>query len=94
MQKITKNEAIQAAKTHVDLLAIKAGDCFELLLDETIELDRGWIFFYNSCEYVSSRNDIDSLAGNGPLFVSNDLIVYDLPSSISWEKALENLIGT
>lgn len=36
---------------------------------EELEKDSGWIFFYNSKEFLESGDELDSLAGNGPLLV-------------------------
>ena len=37
--------------------------------DQTIEEDFGWIFFYQSREYLDTRDFGLSLAGNAPLIV-------------------------
>ncbi|WP_193367347.1 YrhB domain-containing protein [Pelagibius marinus] len=41
-----------------------------LLDDETMEEDFGWVFFYQSEEYLRSGSFADQLAGNAPIIVS------------------------
>lgn len=91
MQPITEAEAIQIAKNYIVQLASETNDCFGLLPEETVNVGKGWIFFYNSCDFISSRDYIDALAGNGPLFISHDRKVYELPSGIPWEKSLSDI---
>ena len=37
--------------------------------EQTIEKDWGWVFFYNSNEYLKSGNMDDALMGNAPYIV-------------------------
>lgn len=55
---------------------------------ETKEVEGGWVFFYNSRDFVRTRNPLDALAGNGPIFVSRRGVLTELPSAIPWEGAL------
>jgi phosphoribosylglycinamide formyltransferase-1 len=73
------------------VLAIgKAGDVeFAIAHDQTIELSKGWVFFYNSKEYLETRRFGSALAGNGPIFVDRNGIVLTLPSGIPWEDAIK-----
>ena len=55
----------------------------------------GFVFFYNSAEFWSSRDFAKSLAGNGPLLVmreSGKAIV--LPSSQSVKRSLQELTAS
>ena len=38
--------------------------------DETIEKEYGWVFFYQTKEYLKTGNIIDALAGNAPYIVN------------------------
>ncbi len=41
-----------------------------VILDkETIERDFGWVFFYQSQEFLDSGDERDQLAGNAPIIV-------------------------
>jgi hypothetical protein len=88
MAEISLETAIDIAGQLVEQLASAAGDTYELLSEETRDIGRGWLFFFNSADFVRSRNPVDSLAGNGPLLVLRDGQVHQLPSSIPWEEAL------
>ena len=41
----------------------------QLVIARVDEYDIGWVFFYNSKEYVETGNFLYALAGNGPLIV-------------------------
>lgn len=78
---MSQEKASEIARRELDRLAAAANDSFDLLLEETQLTDAGWLFFFNSSEFVRTRNSIDSLAGNGPLLVMNDGQVRQLPST-------------
>lgn len=91
MEKITKDAATEIARIHVERLAAAAGDRFELLLGETKDVDQGWLFYFNSADFVRTRNPIDSLAGNGPLLVLQNGQIHELPSALPWQEALSRI---
>jgi hypothetical protein len=41
-----------------------------ILENSTIERDWGWVFFYQSVEYLETGNPSDQLAGNAPYIVN------------------------
>jgi Immunity protein 35 len=41
----------------------------QLMEEETIEKDFGWVFFYNSKEFLEDHNLSYQLAGNSPIIV-------------------------
>ncbi len=41
-----------------------------LLDEETIEKDWGWVFFYQSREYLEGGDELSALAGNAPYIVN------------------------
>jgi len=57
------------ASQEVDEVARRSG--LDLALDDHTTRDEGWcwLFFYNTREYVETRNVGDALAGNGPILV-------------------------
>ncbi|WP_071850008.1 YrhB domain-containing protein [Duganella sp. HH105] len=83
--------AKEIALAHVRGLGQAVGDDFEILAESTVEASMGWIFFYNSADFVRTRNPMDSLAGNGPILVHKDGSVTELPSSIPWQDAIQSL---
>jgi hypothetical protein len=85
---IDADEARRLAAQKVSELGRKSGDEFVLLDDATVQINRGWVFFYNSAEYIRTRNPVHAPAGNGPLFVSRDGQVIEVPSSEPWEHYL------
>lgn len=86
MAEITLEAARQKAELRLRSLEAHSGP-LALLESETRHSPKGWLFFYNSAEFVASGNFIDSLAGNGPLLVRPDGVVEDLGSATDWETA-------
>jgi Immunity protein 35 len=82
-----KSIAIEALNSSV----YKVGVPIELIEADTIEIDGGWIFFWNSSEYLQTGNFSSALVGNGPIFVGTDKTVYFLPSHQSWHKTLSEM---
>jgi hypothetical protein len=58
----------------------------------TEEYDTGFVFFYNSKRYWATNDFIDTLAGNGPLFVNKETgMVTVLPSNKAVEKSVREM---
>jgi hypothetical protein len=57
----------------------------------TIETDAGWVFFYNSREFLRTGNPISGLVGNGPIFVDRQGRAQTLPSSVPWQEAINSI---
>jgi hypothetical protein len=43
-----------------------------LIIDEYIEFDEGWVFAYQTKEYVETGNEDLVLYGNGPIIVAKE----------------------
>lgn len=91
MTNLKRDLALSLAKSRVNELAALVGDEFEILDENTVQTESGWVFFYNSKEFIETRNPIDSLAGNGPIFVKSDGSIHDLPTAVTWEVAIKNM---
>ena len=65
---ITKLEARTLVKQAISKTCAEV-EC-EIIDSETLEHDWGWVFFYNSCEYLNTGNIIAALAGNAPFIVN------------------------
>jgi Immunity protein 35 len=85
---ITMTQAEALARTRVNELARAANDRFELLEDQTRPVDAGWLFFFNSADFIRTRDPIDALAGNGPILVFKDGRVVQLSSALPIDQAL------
>lgn len=83
--------AAELAQARIEALARSAGDQFEMISERTEETERGWVFFYNSADFVRTRDPASALAGNGPIFVTKEGHLYELPSSIPWRDAVSRL---
>lgn len=92
MSILTSETAIALARKRIDQLAQAAGDQFEILSDSTREIHQGWVFFYNTVDFVRNRNPAAALAGNGPILVTREGEMHELPSTIPWEDAVRKCI--
>jgi len=88
MSAIDKNAAENLANQFIIQLGLSAGDQFEMLPEETAEVEQGWVFFFNTIDFVRMKDPVYALAGNGPIFVSCMGEVSQLPSVIPWKDAL------
>jgi hypothetical protein len=46
------------------------GSAVEIIEDATIEKAWGWVFFYQSSEYLRTKDPAAALAGNAPIIVN------------------------
>jgi hypothetical protein len=54
---------------------------FKILEDRILERSRGWMFPYNNKRFVETKNPLDGVVGNGPIFVDRaDGSIHLLPS--------------
>ena len=88
MPNLDFESAVMLARSRVNQLAQAVGDQFDLLLDQTREVEQGWVFFFNTADFVRTRNRMSALAGNGPILVTREGVLYQLPSAIPWEDAV------
>jgi Immunity protein 35 len=88
---ITKAQAAAIANAKVAELAKAAGDQFEILDDQTKQVDRGWVFFFNSADFVRTRDPVDALAGNAPILVFKDGRVEQLSTALPLEESLKQV---
>jgi hypothetical protein len=91
MAVINHATALQIAQAKINELASAVEDDFALLPDETREVEVGWVFFFNSADYVRTGEYIHALAGNGPLLVLRNGSVITLSSAVPWEDAVSNM---
>jgi hypothetical protein len=91
MSKIDIAAATNLARERIDQIALSVGNQFELLSDETEEIEQGWIFFYNTTDFIRTQNPIYTLAGNGPILVTREGVIHELPSAIPWEDAVKQI---
>ena len=91
MSDLTVESAIALASERVGQIGREAGYALELLREHTIEIARGWIFFYNSSDYVRTQDPSYELGGNGPIFVTRQGDLHELPSAKPWEEAVRDI---
>ena len=67
---ITASEARELALEYVKSLEPAVGCELELVDGSTLEHPVGWMFFYQSSEFLRTRDHTFALAGNGGLIVN------------------------
>jgi hypothetical protein len=91
MPNLNLETALLLARERVNQLSQSAEDQFEIMPESTKEIAQGWLFFFNTVDFVRTRNPASSLAGNGPILVSREGTLYELPSGIPWEDAVKQI---
>ena len=81
------SQATMMAKDIVRSFGENAGCDFLICEDQTIEGELGWMFFYNTEDYIRYGRASDALIGNGPIIVFRDGRIQEVPSYISTENA-------
>ena len=64
------DEALSLAKKHLLKNWVLEEDSAVILEDKTIEGAFGWVFFYESKNYIESRDYADMLMGNAPIIIN------------------------
>jgi hypothetical protein len=88
---ITRDTATALAREEIERLQCDAGCALSMRPELTTETANGWVFFYNSEEFISTRVPSTALVGNGPIFVNPDGEVHLLGTHLSWEEQVANL---
>jgi hypothetical protein len=91
MDSLNYRAALRIAQAKVTELAVAEGEQFEVLAGETLEIEQGWVFFYNSADYVRTGDPVQALAGNGPVLVLRNGQTAVLPSAISWQDEVSKM---
>jgi hypothetical protein len=66
---ISRSDAEAIAEQYVKRLSTCSGLALELLKENTLEKDFGWVFFYDSRSYIDSCSFQDKMVGNAPIIV-------------------------
>lgn len=91
MSDINQETATTLARASINQLAQAAGDQFEILADSTREIEQGWVFFFNTADFVRTQNPTASLAGNCPILVTREGTIHELPTAVPWEAGVRQI---
>jgi Immunity protein 35 len=89
MPSLNRDSATLLARERIDRLAQAMKDQFQIA--STKEIEQGWLFFYNTADFLRTRDFSHALAGNGPILVTREGVVHQLPSAIPWEDAVKQI---
>lgn len=88
---IDQMQADEIARRYVNKLAAAAGDGFEVIFEQAIEVEDGWVYFFNTSDYIKTNDLSAALAGNGPIYIRKNSEVHQLPSSSDWSQAIAQI---
>jgi len=78
MKTIDYQIALSLAREEVELLARRNESRFAIRENMVKEIKAGWIFFFNSVEFMESGDISFALAGNGPIFITRRGKIFQL----------------
>lgn len=90
---ITKDQAMESASEYV--LEKTKMSKYTLLLqpEKTIEFKLGWVFFYQTKDYIESGNFLDSAVGNAPIIVDKRTgVIHVTGTKYPVEKYIEDYL--
>jgi hypothetical protein len=92
MPQITsQGEALQIVDKLLRQMESRGCEPLAIVDSATKPLHDGWLFFYNSSEYLSTGNDQARLAGNGPIFIQKSGAAHQLPANRPFESSIAAL---
>ena len=83
-------EAKKAMERHI---VENFGEGIDIVDSQTLETQEGWVFFYNTREFITTGDHMCALMSNAPCLVARDGRIFALPMALSVEEALEMLRG-
>ena len=86
---ISFDQAKVIAEGTLRAIADATNDEFGIVGNEII--DEGWLFFYNSKDFIETGSFSSMLVGNGPIFVERSGAVQVFPSAIPWQVGVKSL---
>ncbi|ATQ70948.1 MULTISPECIES: YrhB domain-containing protein [Methylosinus] len=88
---ISVDEATSLARDLVRKIGESAGEKLSIMEEKAITIEGGWVFFYNTDEFIRTGDITSALAGNGPVFVSINGEIRELPSAVPWEISVKSI---
>jgi hypothetical protein len=79
------------AERHLRDLSRQGGAALSILPDKAVAVPTGWVFFYQSTEYLRTGDPVAALAGNGPLHIHYDGTVRRLSTARPWEEQVADI---
>lgn len=80
--------ATELAQAKIDELALAAEDKFVIMPDQTQVTSKGWVFFFNTADFLRTGDPMYCLAGNGPILVTREGSIRLLPTATPWEDSI------
>lgn len=91
MPSLNRESATALARDKIGQIALTVGDQLEILSDSTKEIEQGWVFFFNTADFVRTGDPASALAGNGPILITREGAILELPSATPWEDAVRQI---
>jgi Immunity protein 35 len=88
---LNETEAVEVAERYIAEVNTDHGKSYALMHDKTVCREFGWLFVYNTREYIETGSFLKAALGNTPLIVdrtTGDLAVcpagLSVPECITW----------
>ena len=84
-------EALDLMEDYLERLSSRIGINLAVVDDGVIEREFGWVFFYDSSEYLESGVFSEKLAGNAPVIIDRrDSSLHETGTAFSVEVYIDN----
>ena len=88
---ITKKKAIEIVEEYLEKEFPRYN--LVLMMEHTVEFEYGWVFFYQTKEYVETKDYLQMLEGNAPIIINkNDGGLHVTGTSSPVEKYIRDYI--
>ncbi|MGB8840610.1 MAG: YrhB domain-containing protein [Aliidongia sp.] len=91
MKSIDLTYARKLAQNRINKIGSSIDEDLDIMENQTLEIDLGWIFFFNTKDFIRTGNFSDALAGNAPILITREGVIHELPTSIPWEIAVKHI---
>ena len=66
---MTEEEALHMVREHIAQVISDDNVAFAVLKEKTLATDFGWVFFYDTKEFVETGDEFSRAVGNAPILV-------------------------
>lgn len=85
------HQARALAAAHVREGEHRDGFTAMIVDEDTVTLPWGWVFFYNSREYLETGDDLYTIAGNAPIAVTRGGEIHETGTARPLEEYLREI---
>jgi hypothetical protein len=91
MTKIDFHEALAMANVKIEAYEKQSRHNLAIIESSTIFVGHGWVFFYNTREFIETMDIVHALGGNCPIYITDNGSLFELPTHMPWEEGIKAL---